>query len=358
MAGTKTKSCSPIGLDLGQSAVKIVQLQRSSGKYSLSAHRHLEIPEELRDDGMARLNWFSKHIHKAMKSAGFSGKQCAIGLPPEDTFIRHIKIAKRDEDGTIAAVRQAASKELDYPVRDAIVRHIIVGEAYTEGETKQEVIVVATPKSTIDAYLHLADQLSLEATGLYIEPLALIDCFSSLFDWGSDENQKTVLYVDIGAAHTQVVIAHGKEPAFIRSIAQGDDDVQSLLAKALECSPQELADLRQEMGHGVDPENIDQAYTHVTAWVETMCQEIETCMRYHNNIFRGGETVNRVVFTGGAALDRRLCQALAKRLNLPAQIGDPMEILSVNKSLVNDGFTEHHPELAVAIGLSLGEFHK
>ena len=81
MAGTKTKSCSPIGLDLGQSAVKMVQLQRSSGKYSLSAHRHLEIPEELRDDGMARLNWFSKHIHKAMKSAGFSGKQCAIGLP-------------------------------------------------------------------------------------------------------------------------------------------------------------------------------------------------------------------------------------------------------------------------------------
>jgi type IV pilus assembly protein PilM len=357
VAGTKTKSCSPIGLDLGQSAVKMVQLRRSSGKYTLSAHRHLDIPEELRDDGMARLNWLSKHIQKAMKSAGFSGKQCAIGLPPEDTFIRHIKIAKRDEDGTTAAVRQAATKELDYPVRDAVVRHIIVGEAYTEGETKQEVIVVATPKSTIDAYLHLADQLSLEATGLYIEPLALINCFSSLFDWGSDENQKTVLYVDMGAAHTQVVIAHEKEPAFIRSITRGARDVQSLLIEAMECSPEELSDLRQKMDQGVDPENIDQAYTHLTAWVESMCQEIETCIRYHNNVFRGGQTVSRVVFTGGAARDRRLCQALAKRLNLPAQIGDPMEALSVSKSLVNDGFTEQHPELSVAIGLCLSEFH-
>ena len=356
MAGTKTTSCSPIGLDLGQSAVKIVQLQGNAGKYSLSAHQHLEIPEELRDDGMARLNWFSKNIQKAMKTAEFSGKQCAIGLPPEDTFIRHIKIAKRDEAGTIAAVRLAASKELDYPVLDAIVRHIIVGEAHTEGETKQEVIIVATPQSTIDAYLHLADQLSLEVTGLFIEPLALIDCFSSLFDWGSDETQQAVLYVDIGAAHTQVVIAHRKDPAFIRSITRGADDVQSLLIEALECSTQELVDLRQKMDQGVDPDNIDQAYTHLDAWIETMCQEIETCIRYHNHVFRGGEPVNRVVFTGGAARDRRLCQALAKRLNLPAQIGDPMEALGVNGSLLDNGFSENHPELAVAIGLSLTHF--
>jgi type IV pilus assembly protein PilM len=358
VAGTKTKSCSPIGLDLGQSAVKIVQLQGKAGKYTLAAHQHLDIPEELRDDGMARLNWFSRNIQKAMKSAGFTGKQCAIGLPPEDTFIRHIKIPKRDEAGTTAAVRLAASKELDYPVRDAVLRHIIVGEAYTEGETKQEVIVVATPQSTIDAYLHLANQLSLETTGLFIEPRAMIDCFSSLFDWGSAENQQTVLYVDIGAAHTQVVIAHGKDPAFIRSIARGADEVQSLLIEALECSPEELAGLRQKMDRGVDPENIDQAYTHLTAWVEAMCQEIETCIRYHNNVFRGGEPVNRVVFTGGAARDRRLCQSLAKRLNLPAQIGDPMEALSVNKSLIDHGFAENHPELSVAIGLSLSTFLK
>ena len=60
------------------------------------------------------------------------------------------------------------------------------------------------------------------------------------------------------------------------------------------------------------------------------------------------------MFTGGQAHDRRLCQALARRLNLPAQIGDPLAALSVSDALRQKGFTDARPELSVAIGLSLG----
>ena len=80
------------------------------------------------------------------------------------------------------------------------------------------------------------------------------------------------------------------------------------------------------------------------------------CVRYHESIFRN-RPVERAIFLGGQAYDKRLCQALAQRLNLPAQIGDPLlRVKRLDDAILNEGSDqrEPQPDWAVAIGLSLG----
>jgi Tfp pilus assembly PilM family ATPase len=75
-------------------------------------------------------------------------------------------------------------------------------------------------------------------------------------------------------------------------------------------------------------------------------------VRYYESVFRN-QGIERSIFVGGQAYDRRLCQMIARKLNLPAQIGDPLVRISRSEAATLTG-DDPQPNWAVAIGLSLG----
>jgi len=87
--------------------------------------------------------------------------------------------------------------------------------------------------------------------------------------------------------------------------------------------------------------------------------------RYMAKVYGGERTLldpimrplERAIFLGGQAYDKRLCQALARQLALPAQIGDPLAGIPREPDALAPGVTSADgslPDWAVAAGLSLG----
>lgn len=354
-----SKEMLPIGLDLGSSAVKLVQLRTVKGGVELAANGYIEIPRHIRKDPIGRLDFFSQKIPRVLRGENFKGNKCILGLPPESTFVRHVKVPRLDPKNTEAAVRRAAQKELPYPVNEAVIRHIVAGEVYSDGETRQEVIVVAIPLSTMDAYLNMTNRVGLQVVGVNVEPLAIVECFTGLFEWGRDP-ERAILYVDLGSQNTQVVISHGKDVVFARNMPRGSEQVEQAIARAIEVSPEEVRQIRRDLQVGKPaPISADELYGLLEPWLMTMVEEFETCLRYYNSVFRRSG-VDRVIFTGGQAMDKRLCQIMAQRLNLPAQIGDPMVGVVVPGGKADEGTALEGPQpgLAVGIGLSLSGKHR
>ncbi len=350
-----SKDMLPIGVDLGSSAAKLVQLRVLKDGIELSALGNIEIPQHIRKDQFARLDYFSHNIPKVLRADSFKGHKCILGLPAENTFVRHVKVPRLDPKATEAAVRRAAQSELPYPVNEAIIRHIVAGEVYSEGEVRQEVIVVAIPLSTMDAYLGMTNRAGLEVVGVNVEPLALVQCFTGLFDWGTDD-EKAVMYVDLGSVSTQVVIAHGTKVVFARNLPRGADQIDQAIAEGMNISEDDAHQrrLHVQQEHVTDAQR-DEIYKWTGGWLEAMGQNMEHCLRYYEAMFRKSG-VDRMIFTGGQAKDRKLCQSLAQRMNLPAQIGNPMVGLKVGENAKaflgeNQSF---RPGLTVGIGLSLG----
>ena len=96
--------------------------------------------------------------------------------------------------------------------------------------------------------------------------------------------------------------------------------------------------------------------------VHHLADEIQRCRRYHEGTFPG-VPVDRLVFVGGEAHVRSLCQSLARRLSISAQLGDPIAGLCHDVSarretpdLLAAGIDRRRPQpaWAVACGLSLG----
>ena len=348
-----SKEFLPIGVDLGSSAAKLVQLRALKDGIELSSLGNIEIPEHIRKDQFARLDFFSQNIPRVLKADSFKGRKCILGLPAENTFVRHVKVPRSEAKATEAAVRRAAQSELPYPVSEAIIRHIVAGEVYSDGETRQEVIVVAIPLSTMDAYLEMTNRAGLEVVGVNVEPLALVQCFTGLFDWGEDT---AVMYVDLGSVSTQVVIAHGNKVVFARNLSRGADQLDQDIAKGMNITEEQAHQKRLlAQQENAKESQRDAVYQWMKEWIEAIGQNIEHCLRYYEATFRKSGGVDRMIFTGGQAKDKRLCQALAQRMNLPAQIGNPMVGLKVGENAKaflgeNQSF---RPGLTVGIGLSL-----
>ncbi|MCK4276683.1 MAG: type IV pilus assembly protein PilM [Phycisphaerae bacterium] len=353
----------PIGVDIGTSCVKLAQLRVAEDTFDLLAAASVPIPRACHDNQSEYFRFLSDSIRNTLSSEAFKGRQCILSLPAKETFVRHIKLPNlRPEEIPQALVGEFTGK-LPYPVENAILRHVIAGEIYDDGETKQEVIVVATHRQTAESYLAMARRAKLEVVALNIESCAIIECFSRLFNRAAD-SARTTLFVDLGAASTQAVLAHGNRIAFARNLKRGSQQLDNAFAKQVHMPPEEAYQLRQKlMSRFIDPQaeeelpiTQDELYSMLGEELDALADELTQCLRYYESVFRN-RNIERAIFVGGQARDRRLCQAIAQRLNLPAQIGDPLlRFGCVEGAGATMGLQRNEPcpALAVAVGLSLG----
>lgn len=339
------KNILPIGVDIGCSSAKLVQLRMVQGEPELLASNTLSIPVHLRNDQIGQLDYLCNQLPRHLRTGGFKGKKCVISLPATAAFIRHIRVPLRETHAMEKAIRQAARAEMPFPPDQAVVRHIKAGEVYRDGQGQQEVILVSLPLSTVRAYLNMISRTGLEAECVTIEPMAIVCCFKELLD----DPQEATVFVDLGSVNTQVTITRGVTIAFCRNLQGGSQQLAQAIGQALRVSPQEVETMRRAIQEGKDvgPAG-EEIQRWMELWLDGLCGDVETCLRYYEAVFHDSQFA-RVIFTGGQAADRRLCQALARRLNLPAQIGDPM-------ALFGNGLGDSsavRTDLAVGFGLSL-----
>lgn len=346
----------PIGVDLGTSAIKMAQIRMAEGGIELIGAGLAEIPPACQVDRGRRMGFLSKGIRDILRSGLFRGTQCVLSLPAEETFVHHVRIPRLSPAEAAGAVKAELEGKLPYPVAKAVVRHVVVGNVYGEDTMMQEVIAVSAPRATVDAYLAVARRAKLDVIGINIEPCAIVECFSHLFRRVSDA-ERTVLFVDIGTASTQAVLARGSQIVFARNLTAGGRQLDAAVATGFGMELEQAKALRREVLAGTaEAEVADELYRHLQVAVDGLADELVQCIRYYESVFRT-QPIDRVIFVGGQAFDKRLCQTIAQRINLPAQIGDPLlRVKSPSEVVKASGLDRRQaqPHWTVAIGLSLG----
>ena len=342
----------PIGVDLGSQTLKVAQLHVAEGNTQLLASGCAEIPVDADVTSPARLAAIGKALRRIVKSGPFKGKACVMSIPAEATFVQHVKIPKVTGDAVLDAIEAEVAGKLPYPVSDAVIRYVIAGEAFGDGDARQEVIVVCAKRCVVEAYARTVKKAGLDVRVVNVEPCAIVECFGRLFRRASDSN-RTILFVDMGAMTTQVVFSQGARVVFARNLSVGGELLERAAAEKLEITPAEVKAMRVDLLGGraaqITP---DQLYAAMGESIEAFADELLQCLRYYESVFRN-QAIERAIFVGGQAYDRRLCQMIARKLNLPAQIGDPL--VRVHRAEgSNLTSTDPLPNWAVAVGLSLG----
>jgi len=344
----------PIGIDLGTSTIKMVQLRVMDDATELLAADCAEIPRCSRQDPEERLDFTTDRFRHILRANPFRGRQCVLSMPANETFVHHLKLPMLPPSKMSQAIAMELQGKLPYPVEQAIVRHVIAGEALGEGESKQEVIVVASERRLIESYLAATRRAKLDVLAVNIESCAIIECFGRLFRRAADAT-RTILFIDIGAATTQAVLSHGNRIVFARNLSTGGEQIDMAVAEGMEIPVEQACAMRRDLLMGesdADPAVVNELYRMLEAPLDSLAEQLAQCVRYHESVFRN-QSIERAIFVGGQAYDKRLCQSLAQRLNLPAQIGDPLVRIQ-SAGQVGVDRRGPRPDWAVAVGLSIG----
>ncbi len=352
----RTFHTQPIGIDLGQARLKMAQTRTSKAGVELLAASTVDVPADCRQDLARRLDFQSQSIRNMLKTFSYKGNQAIISVPAADIFLQPVKVPIIVKKGMEEVIAKELQGKLPYPVENAIIRNIFADTVYNDREEMQEQIVAAVSRAQVDSYIAMANQAGIEVIGMDIEACAVVECFSRLFRRQADQS-RVILFIDIGYASTQVVLTRGKKMIFARNVPVGGLALDQMIAESLQISVQQAEMIRRKMlSEEKDVAAEDDLFRLLDVKIAQITDDIMQCLRYYESVFKN-QAIERVIFVGGEAHNRRLCQSIASHLNLPAQVGDPMVgVKLAHEAKLSQGLDVRtaQPSWAVAIGLSLG----
>lgn len=402
-----------IGIDMGSDALRMAQVERVNGEYALVAAASATLPVEIaRGDWAARMDFFATNARRLLTEGNFRGRRAVLALPASIMAIAHLRMARIDDAELKKALPWEAAGKLPFDPSQALLRHLVAGEVYQDQEPKNEIILMAARREQVNLYLAAAARAKIDVVGMNVEPTAIIDCFSKIYRRKSDA-ETTCCFLDIGHVGTRVVIAQVGEIRFARMIPIGGERFSSAVASQLNITADEArqarakqvateeADIELSSDASRDARSADtpapQAEDHSFALLSAglaasnaggvatatltprapartastqrdavraatrpvlrkLVEELDLCRRYYESAFPN-RPIDQLVFVGGEAANRPLCQEIAKELGLAAQVGDPLVRMGRTTQVgPESGLDRRQPQpgWSVAIGLSMG----
>ncbi len=352
-----------IGLDIGSSAVRAVQLgQRRGGTLELTNYGEAALPPEAVVDGdVVQPAVVADALRKLWAQAGLRQRTVAVGLASQRVTVREIDLPDLPDTELAEAVRLQAQDQLPIPIGEALLDHVVV-ERYDVGDERRNVrvLLVAAERDMVDRLLDAVTGAKLRPALVDLDAFALVRSLATSSANGDHplSAEDVELLVDIGATVTKIVLHRAGAPLFVRMVRLGGDAATRQLEKVLDLSWEEAERAKIETstsiaaGAEVDP---DDERARV---LQSAVQRVITEVRHSLDFFRSQHDdveVRRVLLSGGGSLAPKLAAQLHEVLEVPVEPGDPLRAFEGDHGRGEaNGVQERARFLAVPVGLAMG----
>ena len=351
----KQKKVQPIGLDIGHSLIKMIQLSCRDGAIRVEAAEEEMIDRSLEFDSDPWRQQIIDLIGKMYKQGGFTGTQVISCLPSDVLKIKSLRL-DAEEAGQIESVmtEEVAQRFGMDPDHDEI-RYMAAGHVYQGEQIKNELIMFGIRREQLAGHIELLEQANLTPVSIDTVPCALFRSFQATLRRREDRELVSV-FVDLGARYTTVVIGKGQEIVFVKQIPIAGDQLNEQVAAGLGISLEEAVQLRLRMRDPevsrIDDETRRAVIDAMTNSIEDLAHEISLCFKYFAVTFRGQRPAE-AVFAGGEAYEEALMDSLKRHLGVGIRIAEPLRGYDLSRVNFNHRRNPQMCEWATAVGLAL-----
>ena len=333
------------GLDIGTSAVRVVQLAPAGhGRWSLRHYGYAPIDIKLSNSNAAEdRKRLGEVIMTVVGQSGIKTKNVAIGLPSNKTFITVADVPANIQSVQHDSMKYQFEKYIPIAVDEAKVDWSFLGQSLHD-PAQQEVLIASTPISYTEDRLDFVEGLGFEVIAAEPDPIAMIR--STLLPGTRDAQ----LIVDIGEDSVNVAMTYGDTPRLVRTIPSGLSTLVNSVAQNLNI---EAAQARQfVLKFGLAPDKLEGRL--VTALEDTLdgfVSELSKSVQFFQTRYPT-LAVGGVLLVGFASTIPHIDQYLANKLGISALASNPWQTVSTpqDQQLATVG-----SEFAVAVGLAQRE---
>gem|GEM_PF-1151146 len=352
-----------IGMDITRNSLKLVQFRSKGGRPALLAAARLDLGFPNNGNGLDEQAAFVRQLKKLLAARRFGTRRAAISLPPQDLDIRPLTLPV-DEHDVAKKVRWEAESYVGYDIENAVIDHVVLGEAKSAGERRLEVLAASADKAKVVRSLELLGRAGLVVEAIDILPLAICRVLHAMHP----EPERAVAAIDVGAHGTRAVIMYNDELRMTRPIDIGGDALTQAICSGLEISTEEAEVLKHQHGAGAitdtpaDPDHpTDTARFEESVKIpriindilrdklDFLASELQKLFRYFS-AQNQGRTIEQVVLVGGGASLKHLDTLLAERLNTQVEVGEPLTRIATQAPELKEG---NEGSFAAAAGLAL-----
>ncbi len=350
------KTC--VGLDIGTSAVKAVQLSPAGDSYIINRVGVAPVPIGAIEGGTVRdIAVVTQIVTRLLRQARITTNHVMPAVAGQAVVVRSLKFPAMPRSQLAEAIKWEAERYIPFPVTEAVMDFDVVGEATETGE--QEIMLVAAQRGIIDSHVAVLKAAKLQPAAIDVQPFALARSLNAYLSTPLDGQAANIALIDIGAGTTDLVIFREEVLRFTRIIPIGGTYFTRAIAGRLGMSEEEAEALK--LSRGQVPLGQDQKFdtpedAQVSSVIGAVMGELVTEIRRSIDYFRlqYHEEVARLVATGGGTMLRNMVTFLERELGVRVEAGDPLAMLHPSsRNCAPELLANAGPIFCVAIGLAL-----
>jgi type IV pilus assembly protein PilM len=337
-----------VGLDLGSSAVKAIELKPVGKTYKVVAFGSEPIPPDSIVDG-AIIDGAAvvAAVRRLFESRHIKTKNVAASLSGNAVIVKKISLPIMTEAELAESIYWEAEQYIPFDIQDVNLDYQILDSKDAAGKATMDVLLVAAKNEKIADYTGVIAQAGRTAVVVDVDAFALQNAYE--VNYGVDDASVVVL-LNAGASATNINILSGEQSVFTRDISIGGNAYTEALQKELNLSFEQADQLKR--GHEVNGITYEDARPVLRAVTENVMLEIQKTFDFFRAT-AASDRINRIVISGGASRAEGFAEMLAERFEAPVEAFDPFKKITFDAARFQVDVAEVAATAAVAVGLAL-----
>jgi len=362
------------GLDIGSSAIKLVQLQRT--KDGIALHKAGSAPTPVGGvkagvivDPLA----VAQAVRSLLNALQIEGGPAVGGVAGPTVVVREVPLPTMSDRQLRRSIQWEARNYISFPIEDSVVEFEVLERPPGQSGGNMRVMLVAAPRDMVDSQVEAMELAALEPVAVEIQPFAAMRGLLAA-DGEMQAAGDIIALLEMGAGYTEITIIKDQQFVLSRMIPIAGNAFSDAIRNALDIGPEEATQLKEtamqvvlseEERATLDPA-AQQASRAIEPHLDELVREVRRSLAYHDYQQQGPDTaagelrVSRILLSGGSAKLPRIADYFQAQLGVPVSVINVFGQGQVQAHGVNQDYLQSHaPNLLVGTGLALRELvHK
>jgi len=333
-----------IGLDIGTSAIKLVEMEEIKGAYKLNNFGIAKLPKETIVNGVIiHAEPIINSIKALLSNLKIDNKNVSISVSGHPVIIKKISIPMMSEEELETNLETEAEQYIPFDLDEVNIDFQILG-VNSEQTDNLDVMLVAAKKQMVEEYSDILKAAGLKPLVADIDVFALENMFSLNY---SHEEDEIIALIDIGASITNINIIKNDASLFNRDVFLGGNQITEEIQKELSVSFEEAEALKiGTIIEGISQEVIDE---QIQKGASLIAREIQRTLDF----FKGSNytEITQIYLSGGGSKTKNLKETIKEQTTTEIEFIDPFKKIKYDKKTFD---TEYIKEISLLSSIGVG----
>jgi len=346
-----TKSPPVMGLDIGSSSIRLVQLSRHGSSYRIDHFAIEPLPQGvIVEKSVQDIEAISGAIQSAVRNSGSNSKFCAVAVSGSAVFTKAISLPANLAEADIESqVQIEANQYIPYPLDEISLDFEVLGPSPRNADMV-DILLAASKNENVESRQDALESLGLKASVVDVESFAVANAFELIREREGIRSTETVGIFDIGHDLSTLLILRNGRVVYTRDHPFGGNQLIEEITRRYDMTPEQAKFfMRGEPG----PDNFEDEV--LEPFMLNVVHQISRALQFYSSSAEFSN-IRMMYLAGSMASIKGLPDVVEQELGIKTGIADPVSGLEIAPSVAVAALTRNSPNLMVALGLALRGF--